>query len=193
MTQNYEIKNCRNGEVLFTCKIPEGMESWVIARHALEAAIAGGADLRGANLKGVNLRGVNLEGVNLRGVNLEGANLRGVNLRGVNLIGANLEDADLEGVNLEGANLRGANLEDVNLRGAKNAPITISGLRWFVVINGFAEMQIGCQRHSVEEWKLFNDKQISSMGNGALEFWNKYKTMLLAVCETHVHTKQEEV
>ncbi len=133
MTQNYEIKNCWNGEVLFTCKIPEGMESWVIARHALEAAIAGGANLIGANLIGANLIG------------------------------------------------------------AKNAPITISGLRWFVVINGLAEMQIGCQRHSVEEWKLFNDKQISSMGNGALEFWNKYKTMILAVCETHVHTKQEEV
>ena len=153
MTQNYEIKNCWNGEVLFTCKIPEGMESWVIARHALEAAIAGGANLEDANLRGANLRG------------------------------ANLEDA----------NLRGANLLDANLRGAKNAPITISGLRWFVVINGLAEMQIGCQRHSVEEWKLFNDKQISSMSNGALEFWNKYKTMLLAVCETHVHTKQEEV
>ncbi|MEG2749519.1 MAG: pentapeptide repeat-containing protein, partial [Acinetobacter sp.] len=130
------------------------------------------------NLRGANLRGANLEDANLRGANLRGANLEGANLRGANLIDANLEDA----------NLRGA-----NLRGAKNAPITISGLRWFVVINGLAEMQIGCQRHSVEEWKLFNDKQISSMSDGALEFWNKYKTMLLAVCETHVHTKQEEV
>ncbi len=34
MTQNYEIKNRWTGKVLFSCEIPDGMESGMIARHA---------------------------------------------------------------------------------------------------------------------------------------------------------------
>ena len=40
MTQKHEIKNRFTGEVLFSCDIPEGMESGMIARHALEEAVA---------------------------------------------------------------------------------------------------------------------------------------------------------
>ena len=57
MTQKHEIKNRFTGEVLFSCDIPEGMESVMIARHALETAIADGANLRGANLVDANLEG----------------------------------------------------------------------------------------------------------------------------------------
>ena len=135
MTQKYEIKNRFTGEVLFSCDIPEGMESGMIARHALEEAIA-------------------------------------------------------QGANLDGANLRGANLEDANLRGAKNAPVIISGLRWTVHISGTGMMRIGCQNHSVEAWKNFTDEEIKSMDIDALEFWSKYKTMLLVACDTHVHAKE---
>ena len=53
----HEIKNRWTGEVLFTYEAPEGMESGMIARHAVETAIAQGADLRGANLVGANLVG----------------------------------------------------------------------------------------------------------------------------------------
>ena len=77
MTQNYEIKNRWTGEVLFTCEIPEGMESGMIARHVAEAAIAADADLRSADLYGANLRDADLRGANLLGANLRGANLRG--------------------------------------------------------------------------------------------------------------------
>ena len=73
MTQNHEIKNRWTGEVLFTCEIPEGMESGMIARHVAEAAIAADADLRGADLRGANLSGANLRGANLSGANLSGA------------------------------------------------------------------------------------------------------------------------
>ena len=51
MTQKHEIKNRWTGEVLFSCEIPEGMESGMIARYAAETAISEGADLRGANLR----------------------------------------------------------------------------------------------------------------------------------------------
>ena len=128
MTQNYEIKNRWTDEVLFSCEIPDGMESGMIARHAVETAIA------------------------------------------------------------EGANLWGADLRDANLWDAKNAPLIIPTLRWLVCINGFGYMRIGCQNHKVEQWKAFTDQEISRMDSDALKFWNQYKVMLLAACETHVHS-----
>lgn len=160
MTQKHEIKNRWTNEVLFTCDIPEGMESGMIARHAVEAAIAHGADLRGADLQDANLRGADLRG-------------------------ANLQDADLQDANLQDANLWRANLWR-----AKNAPVIINGLRWMVYINGTGMMRIGCQNHSIERWKGFSDELISRMDSDALEFWNKYKVMLLAVCDTHVHKEE---
>ena len=152
----HEIKNRWTGEVLFTYEAPEDMESGMIARHAVETAIAEGADLRGANL--------------------EGANLRGANLRGANLWGANLRGADL----------RGADLRD-----SKNAPIIITGLLWAVYIGGTGMMRIGCQNHSIEDWKSFTDEKISAMDSNALTFWNQYKSMLLNACDTHKHAEEQ--
>ena len=166
----YEIKNRWTDEVLFTCEVPEGMKSGMIARHAVETAIAENANLEGANLEGANLENANLCGANLRGANLRGANLRGANLRGANLCDANL---------------RGA-----NLRGAKNSPLVINGLNWDVQINGTGMMRIGCQNHSIEDWKSFTDEQISQMASDALEFWNQHKSMLLGVCDSYKHTEE---
>ena len=73
----YEIKNRWTEEVLFTCDVPEGMESGMIARHAVETAITDGADLRGADLRGADLRGADLRGADLYGANLRGADLYG--------------------------------------------------------------------------------------------------------------------
>jgi len=205
MTQKHEIKNRWTGEVLFSCEVPEGMESGMITRHAVETAIANDANLRDANLQDANLRGANLQDANLRGANLQGANLRGANLRGAdlqdanlrgaNLQGANLRGADLQGANLRGANLRGANLQDANLRGAnlqdaKNSPLVINGLNWIVYISGTGMMRIGCQNHSIEAWKGFSDEQISRMAGGALEFWNKHKVMLLSICDAYKHAEE---
>jgi uncharacterized protein YjbI with pentapeptide repeats len=112
-----------SSRVLFTYEVPEGVESGMEMRHALEAATASGAYLRGANLRGANLsdanlRGANLGGADLSGANLGGADLSGANLRGADLSGANLGDANLGGANLGDANLGGANLSGANLRGA---------------------------------------------------------------------------
>ncbi|WP_114151592.1 pentapeptide repeat-containing protein [Acinetobacter baumannii] len=207
MTQKFEIKNRWTKEVLFTCDIPEGMESGMIARHAVEAAIAADADLRGANLRGANLRGANLRGANLydanlrgadlydanlRGADLRGANLYGADLRGADLYDANLRGADLYDANLRGADLRGANLYGADLRGAKAAPLFVYGLCWDVIISGLGKMRIGCQEHSVEDWKSFDDARITRMDSEALEFWNQHKSMLLNMCDSYVHPVQEE-
>ena len=201
----YEIKNRWTDEVLFTCEVPEGMESGMIARHAVETAIAENANLRGANLRGANLHGANLEDATLCGANLEDANLRGSNLCGSNLWDANLHGANLHGATLCGATLRGANLRgsnlwdanlwdanlwDANLRDAKNSPLVINGLNWDVYISGTGMMRIGCQNHSIEDWKSFTDGRISIMASDALEFWNQHKSMLLGVCDSYKHTEE---
>ncbi|MDY7383450.1 pentapeptide repeat-containing protein [Acinetobacter baumannii] len=161
MTQKFEIKNRWTKEVLFTCDIPEGMESGMIARHAVEAAIAADADLRGADLYGADLRGANLRG------------------------------ADLYGADLRGANLRGADLYGADLRGAKAAPLFVYGLCWDVIISGLGKMRIGCQEHSVADWKSFDDARITRMDSEALEFWNQHKLMLLNMCDSYVHPVEE--
>ena len=71
----HEIKNRFTGEVLFSCEVPEGMKSGMIARHAVEAAIAERANLWDANLRGANLRDANLQCANLQDANLRGADL----------------------------------------------------------------------------------------------------------------------
>ncbi|MBP4187407.1 pentapeptide repeat-containing protein, partial [Acinetobacter baumannii] len=113
-------------------------------------------------------------------------------LFGANLRGANLRGADLFGANLRGANLRGADLFGANLRGAKAAPLIVYGLRWNVIISGLGKMRIGCQEHSVEDWKSFDDARITRMDSEALEFWNQHKSMLLNMCDSYVHPVQEE-
>ncbi|MDN4675730.1 pentapeptide repeat-containing protein [Acinetobacter baumannii] len=227
MTQKFEIKNRWTEEVLFTCDVPEGMESGMIARHVLESAIADGADLRGADLRsadlrgadlsgadlfGANLRSADLFGANLSGADLRGADLRSADLSGADLFGANLRSADLFGANLSGADLRGAdlfganlsgadlsgadlfgaNLRGADLSGAKASPLIVYGLRWDVIINGLGKMRIGCQEHSVEDWKSFDDARITRMDSEALEFWNQHKSMLLNMCDSYVHPVQEE-
>ena len=206
----HEIKNRFTGKVLFTCEVPDGMESGMITRHAVEEAISSGADLRNADLSGANLRnadlrnadllGANLRnadlrnadllGANLRNADLLGVDLRNANLRNANLRNANLRNADLLGVDLSGANLRCADLRNADLSGAKNVPLIINGLHWIVLISGFGMMQIGCQNHKVEEWASFNDDQISKMDSHALEFWNKNKAMLLSICDSYKHESE---
>lgn len=40
-------------------------------------------------------------------------------------------------------------------------------------------MQVGCERHSFDEWWGFSDRQIIEMdGRSALEWWRKWKPIL---------------
>jgi hypothetical protein len=133
-----------SNQVLFTFDVPEGMESGMQMRAALEAARASRADLSRANLSRANLSGANLSranlsradlsGANLYGADLSGADLSGADLSRANLYGADLSGADLSGANLSGADLSGANLSRANLSGAdlsgaKNAELTIAMTR----------------------------------------------------------------
>ena len=113
-------------------------------------------------------------------------------LLGAAHVGASHLGPDLHGANLRGANLSCANLFGADLRGAKASPLIVYGLRWDVIINGLGKMRIGCQEHSVEDWKSFDDARITRMDSEALEFWNQHKSMLLNMCDSYVHPVQEE-
>ena len=94
-----QIKHRWSGRVLFECEVPPEVESGMAMRHALEAAVQGGADLSdadlsGADLSGADLRGADLSGADLRGADLSGAVLRDAVLRDADLSGADLSDAD---------------------------------------------------------------------------------------------------
>jgi hypothetical protein len=71
--------------ILFECDAPEGLDSGLHMRHALEKATAARADLRGADLRDAYLRGAYLSGADLRGAYLSGADLRDAYLSGAYL------------------------------------------------------------------------------------------------------------
>ncbi len=203
----HQIKNRWNDSVLFECEVPDDTASGLRTRHALEKAVASGANLSGANLAGANLTGANLAGANMAGANLTGANLADANMAGANLTGANLTganmaganmadanmaDANLAGANMAGANLTGANLADANMAGAKwrdgivinKHPIQLFGLYWRVTILD-AHMQIGCELHALADWAAYDDARIAQMaGREALRFWRAHKDVLLGLAKS---------
>jgi uncharacterized protein YjbI with pentapeptide repeats len=142
---------------------------------AVVAALKDGADLCDANLRDAHLYGANLCGANLYGANLYGANLRGANLYG----------ADLYGADLRGANLRGANLRDANLGNTvgNGREIISMHLRKYSVAYTATHLQIGCERHTIADWREFDDERIESMDHGALDWWRKAKPVIMAAIE----------
>ena len=66
-----------SSKVLFECELPDGLDSGLAMRHALEQAVGSGANLIGAYLSDANLSDANLSGANLIGAYLSDANLRG--------------------------------------------------------------------------------------------------------------------
>jgi len=147
----------------------------ILEKHA--AWLRGEEGGERANLRGVDLRGAHMQYANLRGVDL-----RGVDLTGADLWRADLWDADLTGANLRGANLRGAHMWDANLRGAIDAPVALQAGPWSVYIQG-GYIRIGCKCHTVKEWREFDDEHIAKMDKHAAEWWNHWRTAILALAE----------
>lgn len=111
-----------------------------------------------------------------------GASLDGASLDGASLVGASLVNASLVGASLVGARLGGAKWRgDITI---SRAPLMLTGLRWIVYILD-DHMQIGCELHSLAEWRTFDDERVAQMdGRHALRFWRAHKTALLALAES---------
>ena len=134
------------------------------------------ADLTGANLYSANLIRANLTRAKLIGAKLTGANLYGANLDSANLIRANLTRANLDSANLTGANLTGAKLYRAigNLTHLKSIFCETYHVTYTAEL-----MQIGCQRHKLEDWWNFDDASIIAMGGEeALNLWIIWKPIL---------------
>ena len=118
---------------------------------------------------------------------LEDASLRGADLRGANLRGANLRGADLGDADLRGADLRGADLGDANLGGEtlKIAPLQILGHTYDVLITPL-RIKIGCEWHTWQEWRDFDNSTILDMdGRVALKWWRLHKKFILDAAKLH--------
>ena len=122
-----------------------------------------------------NLSSADLSGADLRHVDLLGADLRYSDLRG-----ADLRYSDLLGVDLRHANLLGADLRDANLRDADLIVLQMDLWTAYITTNN---IRIGCQSHTLIEWENFTDEEISEMHPGALEYWNKNKEVIIALCK----------
>ncbi len=123
-------------------------------RAAVAAAISSRADLRDSDLRGSNLRGSDLSGSDLRGSDLRDSDLRDSDLRGA--------------MRRDGIVLR--------LR-----PLQLFGLDYPVIIFD-SHMEIGCQIHSLAEWRAFDNDAIARMdGRHARKFWDAHGPALLAL------------
>ena len=152
--QTFEIKNRFTSDVIFSGEY----ESF---KSCVENAVK----------KGVSLAGANLENADLRYAYLRYANLRYAYLRYANLMNADLRYANLRNVLL--LNTIG------NMRQIKSLQ-----LETYTVVYTDTVLQIGCENHSIENWKTFTNEQILKMGGKeALRFWNKYKEMIFNIIE----------
>ena len=86
------------------------------------------------------------------------------------LIRADLSGADLRRADLSGANLSGADL------------IIITWSHWTTYITK-GHVRIGCQSHTLEEWREFSDDQISDMDPRSINFWKQNKELIISLCE----------
>lgn len=151
------------------------------------------ADLRHMNLSRANLSYANLSeavlsyaylnGANLRNADMSGADMRGAILRYAVLCGADMSYADLSFTNLIGVDLSTAKLNYCigNMREVKSMQIDT----WRVVLCG-NKLSIGCETHSVEEWASFDDERIAEMHAGALEWWAKWRHIVLEIARLSV-------
>ncbi len=184
-----DIKNRYTDEVIFTAEIdceenaPPSVRLGLAVCNALgKGANLRWADLRDADLRWADLRDANLQYANLQYANLRDANLRDANLRWADLRDANLRWADLQYANLRDANLRWADLRDANLQGVDLR--FYKSDRYDCYIQTFF-LQIGCEKHTWNNWLSFSDKRIIGMGGkDALEWWKVNRPILELIRES---------
>ena len=138
------------------------------------------ADLNSANLRSANLRSANLSYANLHSADLRFVTLCSADLRHTNLHCANLHSADLRFASLHSADLRFANLRYVigNSREIK----TIQTDLWPIVLTEDV-IAIGCEQHSIEEWRGFDDNRIAKMDDDALEWSRTWRPIIEQIIE----------
>jgi hypothetical protein len=216
----YKVYNRYTGEVQFTADIDatEGTPRGWKSRLAILWAIKNGADMRGADMSGANMRGANMShanmsdanmiyanmsganmsGANMRDANMSGADMRGANMRdanmsGADMRGANMSDADMRGANMSGADMRGANMSDADIlcMGNMREIRTMQIGKWAIGYTA-TDMQIGCQRHSIDKWRKWNTgagrKWVAQMDPFAMEWADRNLALVLQIIDVNPAT-----
>jgi len=116
------------------------------------------------------------ERADLRYANLSSANLSYADLRYANLRYADLRYANLSYADLSSANLSSANYIQYSTGNNINIKSIQSGRYQIVYTNEV--MAIGCEQHDIKDWWKFDDKTISKMDIGALDWWKVWKPIL---------------
>jgi hypothetical protein len=177
-----------------------------------------GADMSGANMRGANMRGANMSHANMSDANMihadmRGADMSGANMRGANMSHANMIYADMSGANMRGANMRGANMShadmsDADMSGANMIHADMSGANILCMGNmreirtmqigkwaiGYTatDMQIGCQRHSIDKWRKWNTgagrKWVAQMDPAAMEWADRNLALVLQIIDVNPAT-----
>ena len=115
--------------------------------------------------------------------------LRYADLSGADLSGANLRSADLSGADLRYADLIGADLSGANLRYCIGNSKEVKSLQIGTYLISYTKdiLNIGCQSHTLDEWKNFTDAEIEFMDTKALAWWklNKYIIITLVSREAN--------
>ena len=116
----------------------------------------------------------------LCGADLCGADLRDADLRYANLCDSDLRYADLRDSNLCGADLRGANLSCAigNMRQVFSMQLET----WYICYTKDM-LFIGCKAFAIDEWRNFNDNEITTMDSKALPLWKKWKSFIMTAIE----------
>ncbi len=155
-----------------------------------------GSQGKPANFYNFFLKDYKFDHENLRHANFQGANLRKSSFVRALLAYTNFSFADLNNADFTGADLRHANFSNAILTGANftNADLSnVTGngreIKTLVLplwgVNLYKDiLQIGCQKHTVEEWKNFTDGQIASMDFQALNWWKVWKTTIFKFIST---------
>ena len=143
------------------------------------------ADLRSADLRYADLRYADLRYADLRYADLRYATLRSATLRSANLSSANLFSADLSSSDLSSADLSSADLRSADLSYAAGEMRYVKSLQCekYYISYTATTLNIGCQSHTILEWQNFDDDAISKMDDGALEWWQKWKPILMNIIE----------
>lgn len=103
------------------------------------------------------------------------ANFRNANLGNANLSYANFSCVDLSYIDLSDANLCSA-IGDMNF-------VKSMQCEKYRIVYTATILQIGCEKHTIEEWEKFTDDEISKMDDGALEWWTKWKPIIMQIIE----------
>ena len=109
------------------------------------------------------------------------ADLRETDLRSANLRSANLRETDLRSADLRETDLRNADLRYADLWRTDMRYLKTDKYECYIQKE---HLRIGCEYRAWEDWENFNDKQISEMDEGALEWWNIWKPILIEIRKT---------